>query len=103
MAIALVFNPGSNSLKFELIELLDGQVVASLATKLVSGSLDDIGKKEPKLSLRKGSEPAASKSVDAGDMAAAVRAGLDSLREQEDLAERLERLDFVAVRVVHGG
>ncbi len=50
MLTALVFNPGSNSLKFEVIECQMGQAIASEAKKLASAGLDDIGK-TPKLSV----------------------------------------------------
>ncbi len=102
MALALVFNPGSNSLKFELIELQVGQLVASEAKKLTSASLDDIGK-ETKLSVFNGREKMGEEDADAKDMTAATRAALEWLRKQDDLKDALDALTFAGVRVVHGG
>jgi acetate kinase len=102
MSIALVFNPGSNSLKFEVIELRADQRVASEATKLASAALDGIGKK-PRLLAYRDREVIADESADAADMSEGVRAAVRWLREDEQLRGPLERLDFVGVRVVHGG
>ena len=102
MAVALVFNPGSNSLKFELVELQAGQAVASQATKLTSAALDDIGKKS-KLSVYEGREVTSEQELEAKDMTSAVHAALDWLRQQKDLGEKLRQADFTGVRVVHGG
>ncbi len=101
-SIALVFNPGSNSLKFDLIELVDGQRRASEAAKLTSGALDGIGK-QAKLSISKGGQVASEQDTQASDMGAGVRAVLGWLREQKDLVEPLRQLAFAGVRVVHGG
>ncbi len=95
---ALVFNPGSNSLKFEVVEVKAGQQSASEATKVVSASLDDIGK-ETKLSVFEGRELKRQESCEAKDMGAAVRLALAWLRKQG----AVEGLEFVGVRVVHGG
>ncbi len=102
MSIALVFNPGSNSLKFDLIELAAGQRLASEAVKLASGTLDGIGK-QPRLSIDKGGQGTSEQGIQAADMASGVRAALSWLHEQEDLADPLRRLTFTGVRVVHGG
>lgn len=42
--IVLVFNPGSASLKFEVIEVLPGQKIASEGKKLVSAAIEGLGK-----------------------------------------------------------
>ena len=102
MAIALVFNPGSNSLKFELIELADDQRVASQAKKLASAALDGIGK-ETKLSVYDGRNVVSEQDAEAKDMTAGVGAALGWLKEQKDLAGKLQQLTFAGVRVVHGG
>ncbi len=102
MAVALVFNPGSNSLKFELVELQAGQAVASQATKLASAALDDIGKKS-KLSVYDGREVKSEQELEAKDMTAAVHAALEWLRQQKGLEDKLRQADFTGVRVVHGG
>jgi acetate kinase len=102
MAIALVFNPGSNSLKFELLELDERQHTASQATKLASAALDDIGK-DTKLSVYRGREIVSERDTDVADMQSAVRAALGWIREQDELSHKLKQLTFTAVRVVHGG
>ena len=99
---ALVFNPGSNSLKFELVELQDNQRSASEAKKLVSASFDDIGK-GGKLSVFHGRELARTEDCDAADMPTAAKLALDWLRKQNEAPNALDNLDFTAVRVVHGG
>jgi acetate kinase len=106
MPLALVFNPGSNSLKFELVELQAGQRTASEAKKLASAVLDDIGK-GAKLRVYDlhgdGREIAQTEDCDAGDMRAAARLALNWLRTHDELREAFGALDFAGVRVVHGG
>ena len=102
MAIALVFNPGSNSLKFELVKLRDGQRVASEASKLASAALDDIGKRTM-LRVYDGRKTTEERDVEARDMGLAVRVALRWLREKEELRERMAKLTLVGLRVVHGG
>ena len=102
MQTALVFNPGSNSLKFELIDLDPQQHVASDATKVSSAAIDDIGK-SPMLSVYDGREQRSKEPCEAADMAGAVRAALNWLGGQDKAAEKLLQLTFCGVRVVHGG
>ncbi len=102
MAIALVFNPGSNSLKFELIEMAEDQQVASEATKLASATLDDIGK-ETNLLVYRGREVVDKRPAEAKDMTAAVSFALTWLRDQGRIADKLKQLALAGVRVVHGG
>ena len=102
MDVALVFNPGSNSLKFELIELGKDQRVASEATKLASAALDEIGK-QAKLSVYRGREVVSEQEASAKDMVAGVHTALSWIRAQKELSGRLEQLTLVGVRVVHGG
>lgn len=73
----LVFNPGSNSLKFELVETQAGQRFASDARTIAGDAVDGVT-----------------------DMRAAVGSALDWLRQQNCPLDRVER---VGVRVVHGG
>jgi acetate kinase len=102
MAIALVFNPGSNSLKFELLELEPGQRVASDAKKIASAAVDDIGK-QPKLSVYNGREVTQQEVCEATDMPAAVRVAIAWLGKDRAAATKLKDLYFCGVRVVHGG
>ena len=102
MGYALALNPGSNSLKFELVELRPGAGRASELPKLASATIDDVGK-ESRLSVYRGREVVEKKDVEAGSMQEAVRAALGWLRGQEALAGALKEVEFAAVRVVHGG
>ena len=102
MLTALVFNPGSNSLKFEVIECERRQQIASDACKLASAALDGIGK-QPKLSVSQGPKSVSDEDVQARDMHEAVTAAIAWLRRDDALRNALERLAFVAIRVVHGG
>ena len=102
MFTALVFNPGSNSLKFELIECDPAQQIASQAKKLASATLDDIGK-QPKLSVNHDREVVSKEDAQAKDMAEAVTAALEFLRQYNTLQGVLQRLSFIGIRVVHGG
>ncbi len=99
---ALVFNPGSNSLKFELAEVHPGQRIASAAPKLASAAFDDIGKK-PKLSVYQGREVVHTEDAAVSDMQAAVMSALRWLRAQPALTGAMRNLAFAGVRVVHGG
>lgn len=71
--VVLVFNPGSNSLKYELVETCKGQSFASDGRKIAGGAIDGVE-----------------------EMSAAVREALQKLG-------RLESVERVGVRVVHGG
>lgn len=102
MDCALALNPGSNSLKFELVELKAGAAVASELPKVASAAIDDVGK-EPHLSVYRGREVVSKEPCKAADMQSAVRAALEWLRGQEQSAEAMRSLQFAAVRVVHGG
>lgn len=104
MSLALVFNPGSNSLKFELVELPDGQRVASEARKLASVGIDDIGK-AAKLSVyaTSGHAITSEAAVDVGDMAAATMTALQWLRDEQTTRDGMRDLRLAGVRVVHGG
>lgn len=102
MANALVFNPGSNSLKFELVQLEANQRTASEGRLLASAVLDGIGK-ETELLVYNGQEIAGREPRKAADMQAAVSVALGWLREQDGLKTALRELSFAAVRVVHGG
>ncbi len=102
MASALIFNPGSNSLKFELIELEAGQRTAAGARMLASAVLDGIGK-ETKLIVYNGREITSTESCKTADMTAAVKQAIAWLGGQGDVRAELEKLTFAAVRVVHGG
>ena len=102
MTTALVFNPGSNSLKFDFVELAADQRIASQATKLASAALDNIGGATT-LSVYNERAVISEEKADARDMTAAVHAALGWLRSQPALQARLEQVTLLGVRVVHGG
>ena len=102
MATALVFNPGSNSLKFDLVALVPGQRIASDAHAIASAVVDGVGK-DAKLLVYSGREVVSTEDCNAPDMAAAVSAALHWLRAQDEAGSALRELSFAAVRVVHGG
>ncbi len=95
MPTALVFNPGSNSLKFEVIQCETGQHVASRAKKLASAALDSIGK-QPKLSVYKGREVISEENTDAENMGRTVGAVLAWLGKDKAINEAV-----LAERIVH--
>ena len=103
MALVLCFNPGSNSLKFDLIDIDARAARASQGKRLVTGTIDNIGK-EASLELLRGDEKLLSKKLEAGDMGDAVDAAVDALEEARGpQLPAVSNLDLVAVRVVHGG
>ncbi len=92
--VTLVLNPGSNSLKFDAIEADGGQRTPSAGRRLVSGSVEDLGKKTVLVcGGRRESVRADSYTQAAVHALAAVRQALG-----EDF-----RPELVAYRVVHGG
>ena len=98
MTTALVFNPGSNSLKFEVVEMAAGQTFASEAIKRVSAAIENFGDNAT-LTVFRGRAIERKEQVQVPDMAVAARYAAGWLHDQGALAE----LDFAAVRVVHGG
>lgn len=102
MASALVFNPGSNSLKFEVVDLAEGQKAASEAHKRASASVENIGKGDAKLVVYKDRAVEHEEPCEAANMSAAVHAALAWLGSPA-AGIRLEGIDFAGVRVVHGG
>lgn len=102
MITALVFNPGSNSLKFELMECELGQRVASQARKLASAAIEGIGK-QSKLFAYRGRENVSTENVNAVGMREAVSAALQWLCKDDARNDAIKRLTLVGIRVVHGG
>lgn len=102
MVTALAFNPGSHSLKFELLQMKPDQTLASQATKVASAAVDSIADR-PKLLVFNGRTVGSEHEVEAADMASAVRLALQWLHTQEQTAALMQGLDFAGVRVVHGG
>lgn len=93
MPNVLALNPGSNSLKFDLVDVKEGQSHAAESAKILSGTVDDIGK-PTKLVLVEGGETREIEG-DFKDFTAATKRALASLDGRQ--------IDLAAVRVVHGG
>ncbi len=102
MRNALIFNPGSNSLKVEVVHLEDRQASASKPTKIASLAVDGVGK-QPQLMVFNGRAVASKQNIEAANMAEAVRQTLAWLDKHPEASRALRELDFIGVRVVHGG
>jgi acetate kinase len=102
MPVALAFNPGSASLKFDLIELRPRQRIASEGTKLFSASIEGIGN-HARLLVFQDRNIAHSKSCDIPDAHYGAAFALRWLREHPGTAPHMDYLAFAGVRVVHGG
>jgi len=96
----LVLNPGGNSLKVELIFCSPGQQFAFAGNKLLSLTLEGIGKK-PSLSVMKGKEVEHTEPMQAKDYGEAAANILSWLEEEKHINR--SGIDCVGVRVVHGG
>lgn len=94
MPLVLAFNPGSNSLKFDLVETSPELRCAGDGRKLLSGVVDHIGK-QTKLVLQRGGETVDEREGEFADFTAATREALRSL-------EKFQEPEILAVRVVHG-
>jgi acetate kinase len=99
----LVLNPGGNSLKAELVRCDPQQRHAFEGTKLLSASIEGIGKK-PALSRLEKKKVVSSEAIAASNYAQATESFLQWYEEraESDLPALVE-MDAVAVRVVHGG
>lgn len=98
----LVFNPGGNSLKAELIVCEPHQQHAYEGTKLVSVIIEGIGK-DPKLSKYQGRKIVAAEPVAASDFAQAAESFFRWLPELHEDIPRLDEIECAGIRVVHGG
>ena len=103
MAHTLVFNPGSASLKFELIEVDPGQPRASAAKKLLSASIEEIGM-HAKLLVFADRTIAHREEREIRNMTEGTRFALHWMEERSsETGVHLPDLHFIGVRVVHGG
>jgi acetate kinase len=99
----LVFNPGGNSLKVEVVACALEQKYAFEAASLISISIEGIGH-DPKLSQYEGKKSVSASPITAHDYAGAAESFLSwyekqAVRNLPSLAE----IDRIAIRVVHGG
>lgn len=102
MPVALAFNPGSASLKFDLIELREHQDIASEGTKLFSASIEGIGN-HARLLIFQDRRVVHSETCDIPDAHYGAAFALRWMREHPETAPYMDHLAFVGVRVVHGG
>ena len=100
--IILVLNPGGNSLKAELVRCDPNEPYAFTGTKLLSIGIEGIGK-EPTISRYERKISVSSDPIVAKDYEQAAESFLDWYENQSGQSPRLEQVDAVAVRVVHGG
>jgi acetate kinase len=99
----LVINPGGNSLKVELIRCNPQQRHAFEGTKLLSTSIEGIGK-NPSLSRMEKKESVSREPIAAGSYAEAAESFLRWYEQHSGGGlPGLSEIDAVGVRVVHGG
>jgi acetate kinase len=105
VSIVLTLNPGSNSLKADVMEVQAKQCFGCESTTRTSAMVENIGKQEPASFLRiEGRETAESHEVEAKSFTDATGMLLNWLREQAgEHGASYEEVDLAAVRVVHGG
>lgn len=102
MALALVFNPGSASLKFEIIDADPSQRHAHEGKKLLSGSIEEIGK-SPQMLLFAGREISQRRSFPCSDIGDACEKVISWLQNDTSIEHpKLSDLNLVCIRVVHG-
>ncbi len=103
MPLVLALNPGSNSLKFDLVDVSPDQTRAADARKILSGAVDDIGKPTRLLLTREGNA-ISEKEGDFSDFSAATERAIEALRDHPDPnLPHFSDIHLAAVRVVHGG
>lgn len=107
MPIVLAFNPGSNSLKFDIVDAQKTQAFASNGKKLFTGDIDNIGKDTTAELSRvsdNGVQQLVSKRVDCKDFVTATEAIYNLLKDPSlSPSGALPSIDLNAIRVVHGG
>lgn len=109
MALILTLNPGSNSLKADVIEVADGQRFGCQSETRTGALVENIGKENPATFARvQGRESVDAREVEAKDFTAATAVLMDWLRqhaaEQDgEQGASYDDLQMAAVRVVHGG
>jgi acetate kinase len=100
----LVLNPGGNSLKAQLVRCHAGQIHAYEGRKLLSVTIEGIGK-QPELSVMREKKKEASEPIAAKDFAQATASFLDwwGRDPQREQLPPLSDIDATAMRVAHGG
>lgn len=100
MPTVLCFNPGSNSLKFDVIAMPDHALRAGEGCRLIAANIDNIGK-DTKIEVYREKEKILARTMQTSDFPSATAAGLQVLAEVASSDE--SSIDLAAVRVVHGG
>lgn len=105
MALILVLNPGSNSLKADVVQVDDGQRFGCQSVTRTGAAVENIGKPKPaSFSRMQGRETAETHEVEPKNFTDATGLLLDWLRKQAGgHGASYDDLDLAAVRVVHGG
>jgi acetate kinase len=105
MPLVLVLNPGSNSLKADVVEVRSGQRFGCESTTRVGAMVESIGKQEPaRFSRMQGRETADARDVEAKNFTDATGVLLEWLRKEAgEHGAAYDDLDLAAVRVAHGG
>ncbi|HEY3990720.1 MAG TPA: acetate/propionate family kinase [Acidobacteriaceae bacterium] len=105
MPIILTLNPGSNSLKADVVEVRAEQRFGCESKTRTSAMVENIGKDKPAtFSRMQGRETAESHDVEAKSFTDATGLLLDWLREKAgEHGASYEEVALAAVRVVHGG
>ncbi len=99
----LVFNPGSNSLKFQVIDASARESSASGGAIRLSASIENFGD-DATLAVMDGSVTAHEERVSVADMRAATAKALEWLNHRDIGGKQvLATVQAVGVRVVHGG
>lgn len=101
----LVLNPGSASLKFQVIATGAASVSASFGRKLVSGSVESIGGEQATFTLLDGRTVRLQEQMRAADYGEATRYVLDWLDRggaRDAGIDSLNAIDVAGHRVVHG-
>jgi acetate kinase len=99
----LVLNPGGNSLKAEIVCCDPRQEHAFEGTKMISVIIEGIGK-EPSLSKYHGKKTVHTEAIEAADYRQATESLFAWLEGPlEEQLPKLDEIDCVGVRVVHGG
>lgn len=99
----LVLNPGGNSLKAEIIRCEPDQKHAFEGTKLISVSIEGIGK-HPTFSVYHGKKVIKTEPIDASNYGQAAETLFSWLRNRKaDDTPDLGETECVGIRVVHGG
>lgn len=105
MSLILTLNPGSNSLKIDVVEVRTAQYFGCESITRISAMIENIGKDEPanfsRMNVR---ETVESHDTEAKTYADATGILMDWLREEAaSHGVGYEDVDLAAVRVVHGG